>query len=116
MISRDSLMATLSPRLLLEINLDVHRPEGSWRLRDDVPKHKLAEFRRRSIANTFKEIIFHDPQVLQQWRSSSQAPRESLRCVTQPLPNSAYKKRRRASSMGSMVLGEYQTPLRTGST
>jgi hypothetical protein len=73
MISRDSLMATLSPRLLLEINLDVHRPEGSWRLRDDVPKHKLAEFRRRSIANTFKEIIFHDPQVLQQWRSSSQA-------------------------------------------
>jgi hypothetical protein len=73
MMSRDSLMAPLSPRLLLDINLNVSRPEGYWRVRDDIPGHKLAEFRRRSIANTFKEIIFHDSQVLEQWLSSDHA-------------------------------------------
>ena len=73
MINRDSLMATLSPRLLLDINLNVSRPEQYWRLRDDMPKHKIAEFRRRSIANTFKEIIFPDPHVLREWLSSDHA-------------------------------------------
>jgi hypothetical protein len=63
-------MAPLSPRLLLEINLNISRPEQFWRLQDDIPKHKIAEFRRRSIANAFKEIIFSDSQVLHQWLSS----------------------------------------------
>jgi hypothetical protein len=73
MMDFDSVMAPLSPRLLLEINLNVRRPEQYWRLREDLPKHKLAEFQRRSIANTFKEIIFHDSQVLQEWLTSEHA-------------------------------------------
>src|ERR1019366_7302964 len=73
MIDRDSLMATLSPRLLLDIDLNVSRPEQYWRLRDDMPKHKIAEFRRRSIANSFKEVIFSDPHTLQEWLSSDHA-------------------------------------------
>lgn len=72
MIGRDSLMATLSPRLLLEIDLNASRPEQYWRLRDDLPKHKIAEW-RRSIANTFKEVIFSDPQILSEWLSSDHA-------------------------------------------
>jgi hypothetical protein len=73
MMDRDSLMAPLSPRLLLEIDLNVRRPEQYRRIRDDIPGHKLGEFQRRSIANTFKEIIFHDPQILEQWLSSDHA-------------------------------------------
>jgi hypothetical protein len=73
MIDRDSLMAPLSPRLLLEIDLTISRPEHFWWLRDDIPTHKMAEFRRRSVANTFKEIIFSDSHVLQQWLSSEHA-------------------------------------------
>jgi hypothetical protein len=73
MIDRNSLMAVLSPRLLLYIDLKISQPEQSWRLRDDIPKHVLAEFRRRSIANSFKEVIFSDPQVLQEWLSSDHA-------------------------------------------
>jgi hypothetical protein len=63
-------MAVLSPRLLLEIKLIFGRDTDFWTVRDDVPRHKYAEFRRRSIANAFKEIIFHDKLVLEDWKSS----------------------------------------------
>ena len=72
-MDRDSLMAVLSPRLLLEINLDARRPEQHWRVCDEVPRHVLAEFRRRSIANSFTEIIFHDQVILKEWQSSDHA-------------------------------------------
>jgi hypothetical protein len=58
MIGQDSLMATLSPRLLLEIDLNASRPERYWRLRDDIPKHKIAEFRRCSIATGKRPTVF----------------------------------------------------------
>ena len=73
MMDRDSLMVVLSPRLLLEINLNARRPEQYWRVRDEVPRHVLAEFRRRSIANSFTEIIFHDQEILEEWQSSDHA-------------------------------------------
>jgi hypothetical protein len=73
MMDRDSLMAVLSPRLLLQINLNARRPEHYWRVCDEVPRHVLAEFRRRSIANSFKEIIFHDPAILEEWQLSDHA-------------------------------------------
>ena len=41
-------MAVLSPRLLLEIKLDPNprRDESLWRVKDEVPADKYAEFRR----------------------------------------------------------------------
>jgi hypothetical protein len=73
MINRDSVMATLSPRLLLEINLNVREPQEPWTIREDLPEQKYEEFKQRCIANTFKEIIFNDAQVLQDWLSTEQA-------------------------------------------
>ncbi len=71
MINSESLMVVLSPRLLLDINLNIRSEEQYWRICDGVPQHKYEEFQRRSIENTFKEIIFHDASVLKQWQSSS---------------------------------------------
>jgi hypothetical protein len=69
MVNRTSVMAILSPRLLLEISLDNTRPEGHWLVRDGISSSKYREFRRRAIANTFNAIIFHDSKVLENWRS-----------------------------------------------
>ena len=79
MLDRDSVMAVLSPRLLLDINLNVSRPESYWRIRDELPRNKLAEFRRRSIGNTFREIIYHDTSVLREWMKSEHAKRRMER-------------------------------------
>jgi hypothetical protein len=89
MMDRDSLMAPLSPRLLLEIDLNVRRPEQYRRIRDDIPGHKLGEFQRRSIANTFKEIIFHDPQILEQWHRPIMPQLGSQPYITLRQPDSA---------------------------
>jgi hypothetical protein len=72
MINPDSVMVTLSPRLLLEIDLTVLDAEPSWIVREDLPETKFAEFRRRSIDNSFKEILFSDEQVLLNWLESDE--------------------------------------------
>jgi hypothetical protein len=69
MIRPHTLMAVLSPRLLLEIDLNNAAPEESWTVRDGISSSKYREFRRRAIANTFKEIIFDDVDELEQWRA-----------------------------------------------
>jgi hypothetical protein len=68
MVCENTLMVVLSPRLLLEINLNVKSPEDQWLHRDRISNSKFREFRRRSIMNSFKEIIFHDRAELEQWR------------------------------------------------
>ena len=72
MIDRDSVMVTLSPRLLLEIDLTVPDPELPWIVHEDLPERKFAEFRKRCIDNSFKEIIFSDKQVLLDWLVSEE--------------------------------------------
>jgi hypothetical protein len=72
MMSRDSMMAVLSPRLLLEINLNPPLDDSLWSVKDEVPADKYAEFRRRSIRNTHKDIVFHDRAVLGEWQGSEQ--------------------------------------------
>jgi hypothetical protein len=72
MIDRDSVMVPLSPRLLLEIDLSVPGVEPSWIVHEDLPERKFAEFRKRSIDNSFKEIIFSDKQVLLDWLASEE--------------------------------------------
>ena len=72
MIGPDSVMVTLSPRLLLEIDLTVRDAEPPWIVREDLPETKFAEFRKRSIDHAFKEIIFSDEQVLMDWLASEE--------------------------------------------
>ena len=72
MIDRDSVMVTLSPRLLVEIDLTFPDAEPPWIVRDDLPEKKFSEFRKRSIDNSFKEIIFSDKQVLLDWLASEE--------------------------------------------
>jgi len=70
MVNRGSMMAVLSPRLLLEINLNVAGYENLPLVRDRISASKFREFRHRAIGNTFKEIIFSDRAVLEEWQSS----------------------------------------------
>jgi hypothetical protein len=60
-----SVMVTLSPRLLLEISLGTQ--ELGCRHRNWIEADKLAEFRERTIRNTFREIIFSDRKTLEDW-------------------------------------------------
>src|SRR5262245_2654371 len=64
MINRDNVMMTLSPRLLAEIDLTVQAPEDKWFVRDGISGSKYREFRRRSIQNTYKDILFPDASEL----------------------------------------------------
>lgn len=70
MTGANSVMAVLSPRLLLEIDLNVASAEDSWIVRDGVSFSKYREFRRRSLLNTFREVISHDSQELECWRGT----------------------------------------------
>jgi hypothetical protein len=70
LIKRNNLMIALSPRMLAEIDLTIRTPEGSWRIMDGIPRNKYLEFRRRTIANTYKEIIFSDTAILEEWKQT----------------------------------------------
>lgn len=83
MMGRDSMMAVLSPRLLVEIDLKVASSEDSWVIRDGISFSKYREFRRRSIGNTFREIIFHDPKELECWRDTPEF-KARLRSLAEP--------------------------------
>ena len=76
MVRRDTLMVVLSPRLLLEINLNVARPEDCWVVRDGISSSKYREFRRRAIGNAFTDIIFHDRATLETWRQLPECKRQ----------------------------------------
>jgi hypothetical protein len=99
MIDRDSVMVTLSPRLLLEIDLTVPDPEPPWIIREDLPAEKFAEFRQRSINNSFKEILFCDERVLLDWLASEEMvtriaalkdPGRNQECVRQSVRRTNY--------------------------
>ena len=72
MVNQASVMVVLSPRLLLEITLNVKSPEDIWKIKDGISSSKYREFRRRSIQNSFREIIFHDESELQCWRKTKE--------------------------------------------
>ncbi len=67
MINRDTVMVVLSPRLLLEIHLNTLAPEDDWTVRDGINSSKFREFRRRTIENGFRELIFSDREKLEDW-------------------------------------------------
>ena len=68
LVNANSVMAILSPRLLLEIDLNVPKEEGYWEYKDGISFSKYREFRRRAISNSFNDILFHDPKELEEWR------------------------------------------------
>ncbi len=75
----NSIMVALSPRLHLEIDGTRHADESQNTFCNFITNEKLDEFRRRTINNTFREIIFGSQSLLEEWRNSSEfADRHSL--------------------------------------
>ena len=84
MIDRDNVMMAMTPRLLAEIDLTVHAPEDEWVVRDGISSSRYREFRRHSIQNTFKDIIFPDAEELENWKALPEFRNRML--VTSRLP------------------------------
>lgn len=68
LIQPHSIMIALSPRLLLEIQPNVLESECQWQVCRTIEPSKLDEFRRRTIGNSFREIIFGDRSLLEMWQ------------------------------------------------
>lgn len=81
MIERDSLMAVLSPRLLLEIVFDDNGGDTQWAVINGISEFRLENLRQRSLMNTFREVIFPTTEPLKSWQASVeyQTRREQLR-------------------------------------
>ncbi len=75
MIEVESIMAVLSPRLLLEVDRLTPAGDELCRTRDGISGKKRSEFRQRAIANTYKEVIFSDQEELERWRASPEFTR-----------------------------------------
>ncbi len=72
MIGLHTLMAVISPRLLLEVDLNVAGREDEWHVKEGISPSKFREFRRRAIGNSFKEIVFSGREELERWRNESE--------------------------------------------
>ncbi len=67
-----SILVALSPRLLLEIDPTRPTTEDDWEVPTEmISDTRLLEFRRRTIGNTFREIIFSNRETLEAWRETS---------------------------------------------
>ncbi|MCO5196177.1 MAG: DUF4238 domain-containing protein [Anaerolineae bacterium] len=71
LVNPNSIMTALSPRLMLEISSSMNARENEWHIKRSIKRSKMREFRRRTIGNTFREIIFSDEKVLRRWQNSS---------------------------------------------
>jgi hypothetical protein len=67
-IGRDSVLAILSPRLLLTIDLHRSQPQEEWIIRDGMPVALAAEVQARTLGNTFKALAFSDQETLAAWQ------------------------------------------------
>lgn len=75
----DSVTVALSPRLLLKMYPGIRSTEHQWMVKRGIKPSNLAEFRRRTIGNTFREIIFSNREVLEYWQNT---PEFSARAQT----------------------------------
>ncbi len=71
LVKPHSLMVALSPKLLLEIERTIPDGEYECRLKQTINQSKLDEFRRRTIGNTFREIIGNE-MLLKKWKSTQE--------------------------------------------
>jgi hypothetical protein len=65
-------MIALSPRLMLEIAVGTPPAKQEWQMEDGISDAKLADFRRRTIGNTFREIIFSNRSLLEEWQGTQE--------------------------------------------
>jgi hypothetical protein len=70
LVNPESVMVALSPRLLLEIRLDQPSVDELPETQYKIETAKLNEFRQRTIGNTFREIIFSEKALLEQWQAT----------------------------------------------
>lgn len=70
LINRQSTLVALSPRLLLQLQPHIRESPEAMPRRRRVKDSKLEELRRRTIGNTFREIIFSDSVRLASWQRS----------------------------------------------
>jgi len=75
LINNGSIMVPLSPRMLLEIQLNASNQHALCLERNQIPKIKMEEYRKRVISCTFREIIFHDKATLNEWKNSPEFKR-----------------------------------------
>ena len=73
--SPDSMMVALSPRLLVDIDRSRPQPEDQWEIRHGISQDKLADFRVRTIGNTYREVIFSDSDVFAHMAANRRIPR-----------------------------------------
>lgn len=69
LVQSNSIMVALSPYLLLEIHTDSMASEELISVRQNISSEKLEEYRKRTIGNTFREIIGEREQ-LEAWKAS----------------------------------------------
>jgi hypothetical protein len=70
LMDNKSIMVALSPRLMLEILNGTNLGIDLWSVRDSPAVNKIDEFRRRTIKNTFREIIFTEESLLEEWQKT----------------------------------------------
>jgi hypothetical protein len=71
LISPESVMVAISPRLLLEILVSERTDEDSSPSSQRITPEKLFEYRRRTVGNTFREIVGQKDTLLE-WQSSQE--------------------------------------------
>ena len=64
-----SIMVAISPQLLLEVERAVPPGENRCDIRNTIDKSKYDEFRRRTIGNTFREIVGNEI-ILKNWKNT----------------------------------------------
>ena len=69
LVKSHSIMVALSPKLLLEIDLNIKTHAEHLPITQQVSPQKLEEYRCRTIGNTFREIIGDEP-ILKQWQTT----------------------------------------------
>jgi hypothetical protein len=72
-----SVVIALSPRLLLKLTPGTQADEDTWYAVNHIQKSKIEEFRRLTIENTFREIIFSDRNLLERWKNSAEFQRRA---------------------------------------
>lgn len=72
LIEPSTVMMALSPRMLLVIDRTQPMRTESISNANFISPEILETFRQKTIANTFREIIFSSPRLLEEWRDSDE--------------------------------------------
>lgn len=71
LVGAENIMVALSPSLLLEINPNIISSEDTLPSSYTLSIDKYNEYRRRTIGNTFRELI-GEQNILEQWRNTEE--------------------------------------------